>query len=67
MFKAEKFNADKWARLFKKSGAKFVMPVCEHHDGFVMYDTVFNRWNAKAMGPLPRCYERNKMRVKIMA
>lgn len=51
MFKAEKFNADKWAALFKKSGAKFVMPVCEHHDGFAMYDTVFNRWNAKAMGP----------------
>ena len=51
MFKAEKFNADKWAALFKESGAKFVMPVCEHHDGFAMYDTVFNRWNAKAMGP----------------
>ena len=33
MFKAEKFNADKWAALFKESGAKFVMPVCEHHDG----------------------------------
>ena len=39
MFKAEKFNADKWAALFKESGAKFVMPVCEHHDGFAMYDT----------------------------
>lgn len=51
MFKAEKFNADKWAALFKESGAKFVMPVCEHHDGFAMYDTAFNRWNAKAMGP----------------
>ena len=37
--------------FFKESGAKFVMPVCEHHDGFAMYDTVFNRWNAKAMGP----------------
>lgn len=51
MFKAEKFNADKWLALFKESGAKFVMPVCEHHDGFAMYDTQFNRWNAKAMGP----------------
>lgn len=51
MFKAEKFNAEKWAELFKKSGAKFVMPVCEHHDGFAMYDTEFNRWNAKNMGP----------------
>ncbi len=52
MFKAEKFDADRWTELFKKSGAKFVMPVCEHHDGFAMYETEFNRWNAKQMGPL---------------
>ena len=51
MFKAEKFDADQWIELFKKSGAKFVMPVCEHHDGFAMYETEFNRWNAKEMGP----------------
>ena len=51
MFKAEKFSAEEWISLFKKAGAKFVMPVCEHHDGFAMYATEFNRWNAKAMGP----------------
>ncbi|MDE6413077.1 MAG: alpha-L-fucosidase, partial [Eubacterium sp.] len=51
MFKAEKFNAEKWIALFKKAGARYVMPVCEHHDGFAMYETEFNRWNAKAMGP----------------
>ncbi len=51
MFKAEKFNAQEWVDLFKRSGAKFVMPVLEHHDGFAMYDTAFNRWNAKKMGP----------------
>lgn len=51
MFKAENFDATKWIELFKKSGAKYVMPVCEHHDGFAMYDTRFNRWNSKNMGP----------------
>lgn len=51
MFKGENFNADDWVSLFKKSGAKFVMPVAEHHDGFAMYETEFNRWNAKNMGP----------------
>ena len=51
MFKAENFSADEWVSLFKESGAKFVMPVCEHHDGFAMYDTEYNRWNAKVMGP----------------
>jgi len=33
MFKAEKFDADEWAELFLKSGAKFAGPVAEHHDG----------------------------------
>lgn len=46
MFKAENFNPEKWAELFKNSGAKYVMPVAEHHDGFAMYNTEFNRWNS---------------------
>ena len=51
LFGAEKFDPEKWISLFKKSGIKYVMPVCEHHDGFAMYDTEFNPWNAKKMGP----------------
>lgn len=51
MFKAEKFDAAEWVSLFKKAGIKYVMPVAEHHDGFAMYDTDFNPWNAKEMGP----------------
>ncbi|MBP5183613.1 MAG: alpha-L-fucosidase [Lachnospiraceae bacterium] len=51
MFKAENFDAHKWIETFKNAGAKFVVPVLEHHDGFAMYDTEFNRWNAAKMGP----------------
>ncbi|MBQ9553224.1 MAG: alpha-L-fucosidase [Clostridia bacterium] len=51
LFKAESFNANNWIKAFKDAGAKFVTPVLEHHDGFAMYDTEFNRWNAGAMGP----------------
>lgn len=51
MFKAEKFDAEKWVSLFKKAGMKYVMPVAEHHDGFAMYETEFNSWNSKEMGP----------------
>ncbi|MDR1098332.1 MAG: alpha-L-fucosidase [Tannerella sp.] len=51
LFKAEKFNAEEWAALFKKSGAKYVVPVAEHHDGFSMYDSDLNEWNAVKMGP----------------
>ena len=51
MFKTEHFNADEWAELFKKSGAKFAGPVAEHHDGFSMWASKVNRWNVKDMGP----------------
>lgn len=51
MFTAEKFNPDEWAELFKQAGARFAGPVAEHHDGFSMWDSKVNRWNAKNMGP----------------
>lgn len=51
MFKAEKFNADEWADMYKKSGAKFAGTVAEHHDGFSMWDSKLTPFNAKAMGP----------------
>lgn len=50
-FKAEKWNPTAWAMLFKESGAKYVVPVAEHHDGFPMYDCSYTRFNAKNMGP----------------
>ncbi len=50
-FKAEKFNAAEWATLFKKAGAKYVIPVAEHHDGFPMYDCSYTPYNAAKMGP----------------
>jgi len=51
MFTAEKFDPDKWADLFLKSGAKFVVPVAEHHDGFAMYDCSYTGWSSVNMGP----------------
>ena len=51
MFKAEKFNPAAWVTLFKKAGAKYVIPVAEHHDGFAMYQTALSKWNAYDMGP----------------
>jgi alpha-L-fucosidase len=51
MFKAEHFNPAAWARLFLESGAKYVIPVFEHHDGFAMYDSGLSDWTAAKMGP----------------
>ena len=50
-FTAENFDAEEWADLFAKSGAKFAGPVAEHHDGFAMWDTKHSEWNAAKMGP----------------
>ena len=50
-FKAEAFDAAEWAALFHQAGAKFVVPVAEHHDGFPMYDCSYSRWTAAQMGP----------------
>lgn len=51
MFTADKFNPEEWVRLFKEAGAKYVVPVAEHHDGFALYHSTFNHWNAVEMGP----------------
>lgn len=50
-FKAEKFDPVQWVALFKKAGAKYIVPVAEHHDGFQMYKSALSKWNAFEMGP----------------
>ncbi len=50
-FTAGKFDADAWADLYARAGAKFAGPVAEHHDGFSMWASKVNRWNAADMGP----------------
>lgn len=50
-FKAEKFDATAWAKLFKEAGVKYVVPVAEHHDGFPMYDSDLTDWSAMKLGP----------------
>jgi len=51
LFRAERFNAADWARLFKQAGAQYVIPVAEHHDGFSMYDSGLSDWTVAKMGP----------------
>jgi alpha-L-fucosidase len=51
LFRAEHFNAEAWAKLFKDAGAQYVVPVAEHHDGFSMYDSGLSDWTVVKMGP----------------
>jgi alpha-L-fucosidase len=50
-FRAENWDPAAWASLFKEAGAKYVVPVAEHHDGFSMYDSGLSDWTAVKMGP----------------
>ncbi|HUX87943.1 MAG TPA: alpha-L-fucosidase [Chloroflexota bacterium] len=50
-FTAQNFDPDHWADVFREAGAKFVVPVAEHHDGFAMYDCSFSEWTAVKKGP----------------
>jgi alpha-L-fucosidase len=51
LFKAEHFDPQAWASLFHQAGARYVVPVAEHHDGFAMYDSKLSDWTAVKMGP----------------
>jgi alpha-L-fucosidase len=52
LFTAKNWDPDAWAALFKKAGAKFVVPTAEHHDNFANWDSQVTPYNAKRMGPM---------------
>lgn len=45
------FDPNAWAQLFLDAGAKFAGPVAEHHDGYSMWNSTVNEWNAARTGP----------------
>lgn len=50
-FTADKFDPDAWAELFRRAGARFVMPTAQHHDNFALWDSAVTPFNAMRMGP----------------
>lgn len=52
MFKAELFEPSEWARILKKSGAKYVVLTSKHHEGFCLWPSEQSwNWNAVDLGP----------------
>lgn len=51
MFTCAKYDADDWAALFRKAGAKYVIPTAQHHDNFPLWDSKLTKIDAMDMGP----------------
>ncbi|MCL6274922.1 alpha-L-fucosidase [Muricauda sp. 2012CJ35-5] len=57
LWKAELYNPVKWAEIFKKSGAKYVVMTSKHHDGFALWPNEHatksrgHLWNSVVTGP----------------
>jgi alpha-L-fucosidase len=51
MFRAEKWDPDGWAEFFKSIGTDFAGLAAEHGDGFCLWDTDHDAFNAADMGP----------------
>jgi len=50
-FTAARFDAKDWATKAKRWGMKYVVFTTRHHDGFAMWDSAVNPFNAMKRGP----------------
>jgi alpha-L-fucosidase len=52
LFRAHLFDPDEWADLFRRAGARYVVLVSKHHDGYTLWPSRFApQWNSVAVGP----------------
>ena len=49
---AELWDPEEWARVFKEAGAKYVVLVTKHHDGYCLWNSALQpEWNSVTSGP----------------
>ena len=49
---SELWNPQEWARMFKDAGARYVVLVTKHHDGYSLWDDPYQpEWNSVVSGP----------------
>ncbi|GMQ64216.1 alpha-L-fucosidase [Vallitalea maricola] len=53
-FTASKFDADHWADIIAKSGAKYAVLTTKHHDGVALFDTQYSDLNVVKSTPAKR-------------
>lgn len=49
-FKAENYNPEEWAQMAKRWGMKYAILTARHHDGFALWDSKVNSFNAAQIG-----------------
>jgi alpha-L-fucosidase len=71
-FNPKKFNPKEWARLFKDAGAKYVVIVTKHHDGFSMFDSALTDYDCMStpakrdfVGELVKACRQEGLRVML--
>ena len=52
LFKAELYDPAEWADLFRRAGARYVVMVSKHHDGYALWPSAYApNWNSVDVGP----------------
>lgn len=53
-FNPVNYDADKWVRIAKDAGMKYIVITSKHHDGFAMYNSQASDWNIVKATPFGR-------------
>jgi len=51
MWNIDKWDPEEWAELFKKAGAKYVIPTAKHHEGFCLWPSEYTDFCVTKKGP----------------
>ena len=51
LFKAEKWDPDKLVERYKRCGAQYFFVLGNHHDNYDLWDSQYQEWNSKNIGP----------------
>lgn len=50
-WEAEHWDPDKLVALYKRAGAQYFFALANHHDNFDLWDSKYQPWNSKRLGP----------------
>jgi len=53
-FHAEAYDPAAWVRAARQAGMRYMVITAKHHDGFALFDTKVNGWNALQAAPCRR-------------